>query len=368
MIALIKYNISRFNDNPLSLQNAFHSLSELTGDASLKDSLFSLFEKFVQSAELPQPVKDTLLSKSNEFYQTDKLVYMLAEKAKEHCGGINADSLQDSLEPVTVQLARLTNSDGSEADLSVKNGSEMIKSLLSQVLPQGSEADISQLMKAFEQTGDLNTLINRLSFLLGGIENGDVRGIIAQTMNEVLTRLSMSPEIVYRPPSSMEQMADFLLKALGNENIRYLGIVDPNTVVQSMLTAPGVFTPLLHCILPVAVDDLRSYGDLWIDGKNENPDASESETSHMFLSFEIELMGVFELEMFSSSNNLEIALYCPSDYTKMLSGLKSKFSEIAARSGYNVKTSKIAPLKKQRTLTDVFPHISERRSGLNVRA
>ncbi len=357
MISLIKYNLSRFSDNPFSLSDSFRSLSEHAQNSADKDNLHLLFEKFIQGSSLPQSAKNALLSDSNEFYQIDKLVYKLASDAKNHTNGITADSLRTMLETANRQLSETSS-------LSIGRGSEMIKEMLSSILPNGSGAEISQIMRPFEQTADLNTLINRLSFILNSIENTDIKSTVGQTMNAVLTMLSASPDIVYQPPSSMEKMADFLLKTLGNENIRYLGIVDPNTVVQSMLTAPGVFTPLLHCILPAEVDDIRAYGDLWADAEDSD---EKSDTAHMFLSFEIEMTGIFELEIFSSSNNLDIALYCPSGFAETLSGLKGRISQIASNAGYNVKTAKIAPLVKLRSLTDVFPHIAERRAGLNVK-
>ena len=72
-------------------------------------------------------------------------------------------------------------------------------------------------------------LANRLSFILNSLENQQVKNSLATILNNVLTELSKSPDVIYRQPTSMENIANFLAKALNNENISHLGIVNPNT-------------------------------------------------------------------------------------------------------------------------------------------
>lgn len=364
LISLIKYNLSRFNDNPNNLKASFQSVLSFVSDENLKASLADSLEKLIQGGNFPQAVKDALLSENDEFYQLDKLAYKLADDMRTFSNGLSENVLKNVLSATESELSRALSANG--GDITIAQGSELIKNLLSNIAPEGAKAQIAQLMQSFQQTGDLNTLINRLSHILNSLDGDNIKSLMAKAMNPILTSLSKSSEIVYLPPSSMEQVADFLLKALGNENIRYLGIVDPNVVVQNMLTSPGVFTPLLHFVLPVEEDDLRSYGDLWIEDESDSSEDGERAT-HLFLSFEIERMGIFELEIFAKSNDLDISLFCPPDFAKPLSSLKSTIPQIASRAGYNVTAAKIAPLTKVRNLTDVFTSVAERRVGLNVK-
>ena len=191
---------------------------------------------------------------------------------------------------------------------------------------------------------------------------------LATILNNVLTELSKSPDVIYRQRTSMENIANFLAKALNNENINHLGIVNPNTLVQSMLTAPGVFTPLLHYVLPVQIEDLRAFGELWVDNNaSENASDNEENSNHIFINIDVENIGIFELELFSQNNNLHVSLFCPKDFVKNFSNIKNVVEQIATQSGYTLKSTKVEPLIKVRTLVDVFPRIAERRAGLNVK-
>lgn len=366
LVSLIKYNLSRFNDNPNTFENSFKTLTDLVSDESLKGKLVDAFSKFIQGDSIPDVSKRALNSENESFSQADKLTYKLADQAKEFSKTISLEKFNTSLDTVTQQIAKVIDNQGKNPSVSLADGTASLKNMLELVLPNSAKSEIASFIEQFSQTKDLNALVNRLSFMLNSIDSFEVKSSLSEVMNNLLTALSHSNDVIYQKPSSMNYLADFLAKTLNNENIAHLGIVDPKTLVHSMLTAPGVFTPLLHFVLPVQVEDTKSFGEVWIDNKTLES-GEKSDSNHLFLTFDIEHVGVFELEIFTDKNRLDVNLYCPHGHEKFFSKLKSSFSDIANHAGYTISTSNVRPLKKVRNLVDVFPRISERRAGLNVK-
>ncbi len=366
LVSLLKYNISRFNDNPSTLEKSFENMLRHLPDGDLKEQLKGAFLKFTQGNSIPELAKRALNTDNQNYANTDKSTFKLSDMAKEFTQHFSPENFNNELNTVAQQLAKMIDNNGKHPTISLGDATASLKDMLNLVLPQNAENEVSQFLENFNQTKDLNALVNRLSYILNNIDSYEIKSSLSQIMNNLLTALSHSDDVVYNQPSSMDYLASFLSKTLNNENIVHLGIVEPHGLVHSMLTAPGVFTPLLHYVLPVKIGDVKSFGEIWIDNKTVET-GEESDSNHIFISFDIEHVGVFELEMQTDKKNINVNLYCPHGLEKYFSTLKPQFVEVAKKAGYSINSSSIRPLIKVRNLVDVFPRISERRSGLNVK-
>lgn len=366
LVALIKYNISRFNDNPDVLEKSFENLLNHISNDELKEQLKTAFSKFIQSNSIPELAKRALNSNNQDYSEADKTTFKLTDAAQEFTKNISMEKFNTELDIVAQQLAKLIDNNGKHPTISLGDATASLRDMLNLILPTTASEEVSSFLKNFNDTKDLNALVNRLSYMLNNIDSYEIKVSLSKIMNELLTALSFSDDVTYNQPSSLDYLSDFLSKTLNNENIAHLGIVEPNGLVHSMLTAPGVFTPLLHYVLPVQIGDLKTFGEVWIDNKTLET-GEKSDSHHIFLTFDIEHIGVFELEMFTDQNRLDVNLYCPHGLEKHFSKLKPHFVEVASNAGYTISSSNIRPLKKLRNLVEVFPRIAERRAGLNVK-
>ena len=366
LVSLVKYNISRFNDNPDNLEKAFENMLRYLPEGDLKAELKEAFLKFIQGNSIPELTKRALNSHNQNYAETDNTTFKLSDMAKEFTQNISTEKFNTELNTIAQQLAKLIDNNGKHPTISLGDATASLKDMLNLILPQNAEKELSQFLQNFNETKDLNALVNRLSYMLNNIDSYEIKSSLSQLMNNLLTALSNSDDVVYNQPSSMDYLSAFLSKTLNNENIVHLGIVEPHNLVHSMLTAPGVFTPLLHYVLPVKIGDVKAFGEVWIDNKTIET-GEKSDSNHIFISFDIENVGVFELEMQTDKNNLNVNLYCPHGLEKYFSTLKPQFAEVAKRAGYSINSSSIRPLTKVRNLVEVFPRIAERRSGLNVK-
>ena len=138
-----------------------------------------------------------------------------------------------------------------------------------------------------------------------------------------------------------------------------------------MINAPGVFTPLAHYILPIQVEDTRAFGELWVDNDDDSGVSAASggqKHYHLFLTFDVDAFGRFEIDVYANENTANVSLLHPVSFGKNIENLVSKVNRIAAGAGYSISNFETGILKTPHNLSQIFPKLSERRAGLNVQA
>ena len=349
LMSLVSYNLSRIQNTPDGLKNAFDKLidSILQSPDIPKDmaqELQKVFAEFVENAKLPDDVKSFTLGR--------ELVDM---------GSLSANKLADTVKnfanhmdnPVFLQ---------SLSDIDTTNGLFSIKDILSLITPEKNLSDIDNMLQSFNQNKDLNSLAENLSKILNSIDNENVKLPLAQRLNEVLENILEKGDAQYEKPTAMENFTNFLLKNIDDSALKTLPQFSHDNLMSSLLTAPGVYTPLLHALLPLKDDDKKAFGELWIDN------AEDGENFHFLLDFSVDDVGDFELEINAEERDLTVNLFCPEDFSKNFPNLRTAIARFAAGKGYSVRTSNVGVLREKRSLTTVFPHINDKRGGLNVSA
>ena len=351
IIPLIIYNLSRFQQNPSAIVDNLRGLLEFISSQSLKDRLMHEFSQFIENSDMSADIKEALLTNSQSAQQERQLNNLLENliyNANLFCKNADISSIKQSL-----------------SGLNTSNGILSLQNILSQILPEGANADIQSLLSDFNVNQDLNQLINRLTSFLDGLENEEVKMALTQSLNEALNTLA-SKGAKYSMPSSMDNLAVFLSKNLNDSILRSTNAFNKQITIQNLLTAPGVFTPLSHYLLPLQYNNSRAFGELWVDNNSEGKGTKDEDATHFFLSFSIENIGDFELEVYAVNTELSINLLCPEDFQKTFAKIKDHISRIVAVSGFTPKETRIGPLIHKRNIVDVFPNLKEKRSGLNV--
>lgn len=252
------------------------------------------------------------------------------------------------------------------SNLDTANGSASIRAAFGMLLPQNSFQELNLLLRSFNSTGDLNKLIDGLGIALNSVQDIDKRIILAQSMNEILGMLTSAEGVSYKPPTSMASLMEFLSKNINDASLKSLSSMSKSDIMQGLLTSPGVFTPLLHYLVPINDGVIKAFGELWADPDAENRNGSK-ESKHLFLCFDVENMGYFELDLQTQDKKLQVQLLCPSGKEEIFRPLRQTIPQIAAANGYSAEDTRIGTVIKRRDLTQVFPKIQDKRSGLNVK-
>lgn len=413
LLSLITYNLSRFNGNSTAVSDSFQAVLSMAPNAETADKLSMLFAEFIVDSKLPQDVKldamsnftmitsaattptDEEIAAQTKIELTPEDTDAASEKAGETASDKASAAAEKAVETasgrassaaitlaskrsmilLTERVANAVN-EGVKSmpreklselmgKIDVSDGTNALREIFEPIVPNNARGGMETILKAFENDKDLNQLIDRLSVIINKVEDMESKITLAQEINLVLSDMAQSAGISYRPPTTMENMLDFLVKNINDPSLKSLSAMNRPEMIQGLLSAPGVFTPLLHFLVPMNMDGMRAFGELWADPDAGGTKAGE-DGNHLFLCFDIENVGYFELELYTYGKNINISLMCPAGTEKNYQPLKSKIPAIAEACGYNADKMIIEPLKRRRDLTNVFPKLRGRRSGLNV--
>ncbi len=229
--------------------------------------------------------------------------------------------------------------------------------------------------KEFQSLSDMSSVVEYLNDILRELPDIEQRDYIFRTFTEIVNRMAQKKEMpatsnIPSAPSTLDKLTEFIGKNINHEAIQSLDNFNASNLLQSLLNAPGVFTPLAHYVLPLQFEDTKAFGELWVDNDENNPNNTPvgQKNYHLFLTFDIESVGRFEVDMYALGENISMSLLYPESFAFRVKKLTDKIDLVVRNIGYKPVKLETAVLKKPHTLTDVFPKIIERRKGLNVQA
>lgn len=388
LLSLITYNLSRFNNSNSAVAESFRAVVSMTPDPETAEKLETLFAKFIENSKLPLDVKLAAMEDTKNSSAVMSMT-MLTERVANAVESSTKDMSPTQLEKLSEELSKLseelnalskteniaentelpesTENAQTAAGIDIKQGVSMLRKIIAPLVPDNMKGAVNTLLRSFESEKNLNTLIDRLSVIVNRMDNLDAKITVAQSINQVLSQMTLAAGINYRPPTTMENMLDFLVKNINDPSLKSLSAMNRGEMLQGLLTSPGVFSPLLHFLVPMNMDGTKAFGELWADpdaGGGKDGDSDK----HLFLCFEIEDAGYFEMELYAKGRNINVSLLCPAGSEKRYMPLKEFIPQIAAVNGYNAEKMIISPLKKKRDLNRAFPKLNDRKTALNVSA
>ncbi len=327
----------------------------------VRSSLEKLFDDFILSSDLPADVKASSVINSKavtEQNNMENITGLLAIGIKSMAARLDTVRLKDVL-----------------SGIDPHNGSASIKLVLASVTPNTpamAEA-LDTIIGHYDKTGDLSSLINRLETILNAIDDPEKKIPLAHMLNETLSELAMDENSNYSPPTSLDTLADFLVKNINDTALQSLTAMNRGDMVRNMLTNPGAFNPLMHFFVPLDAFGMRAFAEVWVDKNDESAPKVKGQngiedTNHIFMCFDMENVGYFEMEMFARGQNLSVMLLCPEGTEKTFAPLKGAIPRIAAASGYSTGAAIIDTLYRRRDLDAVFPELKKRRGNLDAKA
>ncbi len=233
---------------------------------------------------------------------------------------------------------------------------------------------LNLMAQDFSKINTMQELIDNLNSLLRDMPDIPLRERLYGVFVDVIDKMSVKNELPQhgiRPPvsSTLDNLTEFIQNNINNPALKSLDSFNAANLLQSLLNAPGVFTPLAHYILPLQVDNTRAFGELWVDNDENNPNNTPGtqRNYHLFLTFDVESIGRFEVDMYALGEEVNLSLLYPPRFEKEIEPMKDRVTKIIRNSGYQARTFETAPLKKPHNLVEVFPKITDKRTSLNKR-
>ena len=258
------------------------------------------------------------------------------------------------------------------------SGTDALKMLTEGLFLKGEYPEAEQnsalMLADFSKVNTMQELIDNLNALLRDMPDIPLRERLYGVFVDIIDKMSVKNELPQhgiRPPvsSTLDNLTDFIEKNINNPALKSLDSFNAANLLQSLLNAPGVFTPLAHYILPLEVNNTRAFGELWVDNDENNPNNTPGtqRNYHLFLTFDVESIGRFEVDMYAIGEEVNLTLLYPTRFDKEIDAMKERITKIIRNSGYNARTFETAPLKKPHNLVEIFPKITDKRTTLNTR-
>ncbi|MCH5204594.1 MAG: hypothetical protein J1F03_07585 [Oscillospiraceae bacterium] len=242
---------------------------------------------------------------------------------------------------------------------------------------QGDPEAIRQcdvMLSGFDKVNTMQELIDNLNSMLQAMPDIPLRERLYGVFVGIIEKMSIKNELPQhgiRPPvsSTLDNLTDFIQRNINNPALKSLDSFNAANLLQSLLNAPGVFTPLAHYILPLQAGGTKAFGELWVDNDENNPNNTPGtqRNYHLFLTFDIDSIGRFEVDMYALGNEVNLSLLYPPKFEREIEPLKERVNKIIKNTGYSARAFETAPLKKPHNLLEVFPKINDKRTTLNKR-
>ncbi len=319
LMSLTVYNISKFNAGDNLIDASFNALLEIFTDEGFKDNLREVLNAHLRANGMletvtPQPFEAVVSAAEGEIAQ---------EKPPQEAPAQPAPTENQAATTLAPELS---------ADIE-------LAAALSKLMTQEDATKLALELTEFpkEEEAQANVTTN-----VPAKED-------AQVTKSILNLLDMFKHTLKEP----------LLRSMTENDITNL--------MRSLLLSPSNATPLMHFVLPIRHDNMRAFGELWVNPDPEKGDTQRDERNavHMLLCCDVPNIGFFEIELYQKRTSLQIQLFCPNEYVKEFSSIKDEVVKVASLVGFSVKGMNVAPLGKRRTLLDVFPAIFETKHTMN---
>ena len=257
----------------------------------------------------------------------------------------------------------------------VTSGRDAIGRLLALLIPRADTDAADMMQTVVKNTESLTEMVNFLNRVLENIPDIPERQTLCDAFETIINRMAQEHEMPAEKSSgqyeseTVKALTSFIERNVNHPAIRGIDNFNASNLLQSILNAPGVFTPLAHYIIPLQVENTRAFGELWVDNDNTSKGSPDGEKSyHLFLTFDVEAVGRFEVDAYSVGKELNLSVLYPKSYRYRVSALTDKITKIAAGVGFNVQNFKTGILIKPHTLAETFPRITENRRTFDVKA
>ncbi|MEA5010173.1 MAG: antitoxin [Angelakisella sp.] len=211
-------------------------------------------------------------------------------------------------------------------------------------------------------------LSETVSGLLTLIDNKEKKEQFLVALKEFYNQHDSGVE--YENSKIMDVLAKIIAKQSHDEYITLLNQDKIEKIISSLLSSPCNFTPLLHFVVPVKYQHLKSFAEIWINPNGEQDSDSkqgDGKSVHMLLVFDIEGIGQFEAELFVRQQSINFSLFCPPAYTYVFSTISDKLNKAIAFSNYKFEKIHIDNLERPRSLMEVFKSLPYKRTGVDVK-
>lgn len=335
------------------LRNAYDgSTSELT-----KNDILQFARRFADYTSMPH-IEDNIIR------MTDEMTEALPGKWSNQLSEI---------------LAQLENS----IDAGDREGS--LKLLREQVFPL-----VSKYVSLTHDHGLARNLLSAMTLDVARYENSSEEGLlqafrhlansevlpkeIADLSDSELLRMLRDTDFAKASESNTfaDRMAKVTHRALSGES----GVSTQEAfhhIMNSVLINESVYMPLQHIMLPLNWNGNLMFSEIWVDpdaekdSRSRDRDGSGGPVQRILIKMDIQSLGAFDVLIQNRDEGVSMLVTCPKAVAEFTPQVTQSLRNILARNGLKVEQVQVAEQHRPLTVSEVFPKLFERMSGVNVK-
>ena len=210
----------------------------------------------------------------------------------------------------------------------------------------------------------LSQLLDRM------MEDRDFAKLFGQDSQAIEKLLARGADEAAAQKPMMADFADSLAKLLlrgangqaGLENVQQF-----YTIMNGMLMNESVYMPLLHFLIPFQFEGNNVVSEMWVDPDARKDSEEEGRKIKLFLKFDIQSLGKFELILTLQDRESKMQLFVPTHLVKQDKKIQGDVADILKKNGIRLGQISILGRVRDRKVTEVFPEIREKETTINVR-
>ena len=247
---------------------------------------------------------------------------------------------------------------------------------------------VSDYVSTTHDHGMARSLLSMLTLDVARYENGGEAGLLQSLRH--LSALGILPEDLARMGDKelleilnntdfaraagsnafADRLAELMNKALqgqGGVNMQEAF----HHIMNAILINESVYMPLQHMMLPLDWNGNLMFSEMWVDpdADREGPAREgEKRTLRLLIKMDIQSLGAFDVLLSTRGEDASLSVAAPRSVSAYGKQVSDALGAILTRNGYHTDTVTVMEMRRPVTVSEVFPKIFERSSGLNVKA
>ena len=147
-----------------------------------------------------------------------------------------------------------------------------------------------------------------------------------------------------------------------------------HNIMNAMLINESVYMPLQHIMLPLNWNGELMFSEMWVDPDAERDNRSgrgkngeNGPVQRVLIKMDIRSLGAFDVLIQNRSEGVSMLVTCPKSVADYSPQVTQSLRDILARNGLKVEQVQVARQHRPLTVSEVFPKLFERMSGVNVK-
>ena len=344
--------------------------SQMSGANRLQGPLFDMLRQVMGEAttvELKQSILD-FLKKYNDMSSGKYLLENIKGELKE-MEGYMFRSDREALQSLSSKLL----------EYSMENNRANAQLLKEQIIPF-----LGRYVSETRDLGTIRDLISLLTLNTSRYENGNVDSV-AQAFQRLMEFPAfqkkfggMSAEefrnmlmnVDFDRAAGKAEWADSLLSIIRSGVRGEAGIENREAfmnIMNGLLINESVYMPVLHVMLPLILNGVPVFSEMWVDPDEESGNEGSSERGvKLLLKFDMKEVGFFDMIMYYENGKMDMMLRYPESLSQHEGEIRKGIAGIMEKNKVELEYLAVEQGKESIPVSAAFPKIFERRNAVNV--